>query len=323
VIGLLRTNLAGADEESLNRAAVQGLLKELEGRASLVGEPTGSPASAPLPGIVQTAVYDGTFGYVRLGRMIPGLDAEVMAAWKKMSSTNRMKGLVLDLRLARGDDYAAATALADIFLNADAPVMDWGQGMQRAAAKTNVFAFPLALLINRETAGAAEALAAALRLNDVGLLLGSPTAGQASMMSEFVLSNGQRLRIATTPIKIANGQTVAATGLKPDIAVAVTAADERAWIEDSYRDLSKGPLAAVEPTPEPGGTGTNRAPRRRINEAELVRMLREGQNPDAEPTNAPGAREVDSGKPLVRDPVLARALDLLKGLAVMHQFRSI
>jgi hypothetical protein len=35
-----------------------------------------------------------------------------------------------------------------------------------------------------------------------------------------------------------------------------------------------------------------------------------------------GAKERESDKPMVYDPALARALDLLKGLAVVRQSRS-
>jgi hypothetical protein len=66
--------------------------------------------------------------------------------------------------------------------------------------------------------------------------------------------------------------------------------------------------------------GTNRF-RRRLNEAELVRMMREGQNIEQEPTL--GLKESDPSRPLVHDPALARAIDLLKGLSVVQQFRSL
>ena len=63
-------------------------------------------------------------------------------------------------------------------------------------------------------------------------------------------------------------------------------------------------------------SGTNRAVRRpRFNEAELVRERREGIS-EADMT-ALGEREPE--KPMVTDPALARALDLLKGLALVRQ----
>jgi len=64
-------------------------------------------------------------------------------------------------------------------------------------------------------------------------------------------------------------------------------------------------------------TRTNRRPR--FNEAELVRERRNGFVPE---TEAGGGPEADEEKPIVQDPVLARALDVLKGLAVVRQLRS-
>jgi hypothetical protein len=49
-------------------------------------------------------------------------------------------------------------------------------------------------------------------------------------------------------------------------------------------------------------------------------MLREEQSPEEEPTAA--RRRAERNQPLVQDPVLARALDLLKGLAVVQPFRG-
>jgi hypothetical protein len=65
--------------------------------------------------------------------------------------------------------------------------------------------------------------------------------------------------------------------------------------------------------------GTNRTRRPRFNEAELVRERRDGLVLDSDLS---GAASGDSEKPAVRDPVLARALDFLKGLTVMRQTRS-
>jgi hypothetical protein len=63
-------------------------------------------------------------------------------------------------------------------------------------------------------------------------------------------------------------------------------------------------------------SGTNRATRHpRLNEAELVRERREGISE----ADMPALRERDPERPLVNDPALARALDLLKGLALVRQ----
>ena len=74
--------------------------------------------------------------------------------------------------------------------------------------------------------------------------------------------------------------------------------------------LAGGSLALTN-----ASNGTNRAARRtRFNEAELVREHREGIS-EADVTSL---REREPEKPLVNDPALVRALDLLKGLALVR-----
>ena len=73
----------------------------------------------------------------------------------------------------------------------------------KSVAKTNAFTWPVAVLINNETTGSLEALAALLRETSAGCL-GNATCGAAMTAKEFPQSNGQRLRIATTPVKLAS-----------------------------------------------------------------------------------------------------------------------
>ena len=177
------------------------------------------------------------------------------------------------------------------------------------------------MLVNAQTTGAAEALAGMLRHGGAALLIGTNTAGQASIAKEFALQSGQRVRVAIAPVKVAGGAELPLTGLKPDIGVEVNPEDELAWQENAYKILPR--MARAGTTNELNLAGTNRPARRRINEAELVRMTREGIPLDSEATNLPARKAEQSAAPSVSDPALARALDLLKGLAVVQQFRSI
>ena len=227
----------------------------------------------------------------------------------------------MDLRYCAGDDYAAAAAAGDLFVKKERPLLNWGTGMVRSKDKTTPLASPVAVLMNQQTAGAAEALAGVLREAGAGLLFGSKTAGQAMITQEFPLKNGQRLRIASAPIELGDGSVLSSQGAKPDIVVEVAPQDEQAY----YADASK-PVARTNPTGPASlsstnvASGTNRNARRvRFNEAELVRERREGSRRDSE-TASRTQKELDV--PAVHDPALARALDVLKGLALVRQSRS-
>ena len=200
VYELLRTNLPGATAENLNRAAIEGLLSQFPGKVSLVGGAAdGSAGLQGGPALSKSVVIEGNVAYLRIGRVAASLADELSAAYRALTGTNKIAGVVLDLRFADGSDDAAAQAAAKLF-----------------AAK-KITAGPLAVLVNGETRGAAEALAAALRQAGAGLIIGSPTAGEAMAFREFPLSNGERLRIATAPANSGGSNDFArATGYRRD-----------------------------------------------------------------------------------------------------------
>jgi hypothetical protein len=319
VYELVRTHLTGATDADLNRAAVEGLFTGLRGNISLV-DSNATAARTNVALVSRSLLLEDDVAYVRVGRMEDGLAKEFAGAIQQSSATNKLKGVVVDLRFADGQDYAAAAAVADLFLAEAKPLLDWGNGAVKSEKKTYALKLPSAVLVNRETRGAAEALAAVLRETGVALILGGTTAGQAMTSQEFLLKNGQRLRIATSPVKLGDGTALSAQGVKPDIQVAVNPDDERAYFEDAYTRLPKTSVAAGTGASATNQLdGTNRPARRpRATEADLVRARRDGTNLD---TELPSARDAEPEKPLIRDPALARAVDLLKGLAVVRQSR--
>jgi hypothetical protein len=319
----IRSHLNGVSESELNRLAVDALLSALGPRVVLITNDQATPASGTAL-VTKSSLFDGNIGLIRIGSVENGLAQSFRKAYEELGTTNKLRGLVLDLRYTGGSDYAAAAAVSDLFLKKERSLLNWGNGLVRSTTKNEAITVPIAILVNRETAGAAEALAAVLRETGTGLILGRPTAGQAMVAQEFPLNNGDRLRVATAPVQVGeDGVSLTAEGLKPDITVEVAKADERAYYADAFIVLPKPSFAAnANLSLTNSVNGTNRPPRRaRFNEAELVRERREGLGTDSETASA-ASRESDFDKPVVHDPVLARALDLLKGLAVVRQSRS-
>lgn len=323
LLAVLRTNLPNLSEEQLNAAAVNGLVEQLAGQVIVDGSPASTePKGAALK---QSNLFDGAYGYVRVSRVTEKLTDEFSVIYMQWKSSNSINGLIIDLRFAGGTDYAAAAKMAGMFQTEERPLLDFGEGMIRSQSRADAFTGPVVVLVNQSTQGAAEALAAILRQTETALLIGSPTSASARLYKEFTLSSGQKIKIATTQIKLGDGKPLPSRSITPDINVAVTKENEKAWFEDAYRFVPQPGLtnlaASAPSNTNSSATATNRQPRR-LNEAELVRLLKEGRNPDFDTTDA-DRPEKESGKPVIRDPALARALDLLKGLAVVqHQKRT-
>ncbi|MSU59761.1 MAG: hypothetical protein EXS35_16605 [Pedosphaera sp.] len=316
LMSLVRANLKGATEDELNRAAVEGLLTALRGKVTLLTHDA-APSAGNVALVTKSSVLDDGVAWVRVGRVAEGLDKAVEEAIAHAAATNKLKGVVLDVRFAEGDDYAAAAATADLFQVHERPLLDWGEGAVKSSKKYDAIKIPVTVLVNRDTVGAAEALAAVMRETGAALILGGRTAGGAMIGKEFSLKSGQRVRIAVSPVKLGDGTALTLQGVKPDIEVTTSASEERVFVDDPYAGGKSvtNTTAGLAATNSPANT--NRPPRRpRPNEADLVRARKDGLSLDAEfPTGRAGEAE----KPLIRDPVLARAVDLLKGLAVVRR----
>ena len=318
IFRLLRANLPDVTEEDLNRAAVQGLLTRFYPRVILVTNDSPARAAAEAPLVSQVNVYDKVYGYLRVARVAAGLDEQLKSAYERLNATNKLKGLVLDLRFADGHDFAAAASAADRFLSKEQPLLSWEQDSAHSTSKSDAIDVPVSALINQRTVGAAEALAAVLREMDGSVLIGSRTAGQAHVFKEFNLPNGQRLRIATGQVQVGKGKSLSARGIAPDIEVLVSSDDEEAYFADAFKLLSR-PSAQLRATNNPVQIGSTNRDRRRVNEAELVRLQREGRTLNEDDLTAGEPPPVQGPDALVRDPALARALDLLKGIAIVER----
>jgi C-terminal processing protease CtpA/Prc len=321
VYDLIRAHLGGVSESELNRAAVQGLVSSLSPKVMLIANNAANQESAPKALVTRADVFEDDIGYLRIGRVDEGLAKSVQDGYDRLAATNKLKGLVLDLRFSNGSDYAAAAGVTDLFLKKEKPLLDWGDGVVRSKEKPEAIGVPVAVLMNRKTSAAAEALAASMRQTGTGLLLGGRTAGHAMISKDFPLKDGELLRIATAPIKLGDGSALSTQGVRPDILVEVNPQDERLFYEDPFREMGTNNLLASANTRSSNqAAGTNRNVRRnRFNEAELVRERKEGLNPESDivPETAGVPEEIS-----VQDPALARALDFLKGLAVVRQSRS-
>jgi hypothetical protein len=102
----------------------------------------------------------------------------------------------------------------------------------------------------------------------------------------------------------------AAKNLQPDISVPVSAGDEKMFLEKPYGTLAQGETNSAASTNDFLSFVDH------TTEADLVReKIKDGeQDEDSAPTPA-----AEPQKPFIRDPVLARAVDLIKALAVVRQ----
>jgi len=121
----------------------------------------------------------------------------------------------------------------------------------------NVPNLPLAVLVNRGTASAAEILSGAIRDNEMGILIGEKTFGKGVFQQVIGFTDGSALKITTGEYFTPNGTVVNNVGIMPDIEVGdddpIDAAI--AWIQEHAGmlmpiDLGPSPSPETETEPE-------------------------------------------------------------------------
>jgi C-terminal processing protease CtpA/Prc len=305
VFNLVRTNISDISEAELRHNAALGFIKEMGTRVQLV-RTNAEPAAQPADAITRRSVFEDHFGYIRIRSVDERLPSDFHKSLAQLIQSNALKGIILDLRYAEGTNYEAAAEIADRFIPAGQRLLRLDEKQITSSDQAPAVRLPLAVLVNGETRAAAEAAAAMLKELASGLLIGKKTMGEARLFEVFTLSTGQKLRVAKVPIEVGRGKVIPASGIEPDITIAVDTGEEKLFYQDSYRERPPTTRAAAAQ----GSTeGTTASRARRLNEAELVRRHREGF--DFSEDDPAAAVEGN----IVTDPALSRAIDFLKGVS--------
>ena len=131
---------------------------------------------------------------------------------------NNVSGIILDLRAAGGVSPSAATKMAGLFIGAK-PVMrvsqTAGSDMEFVPGGDAVTNANIVVLMSNMTRGTAEAVASAIYENGRGVLVGTPTAGNARIATHIDLSNGAALELLNKSIKSGSGVALDSRGVFP------------------------------------------------------------------------------------------------------------
>lgn len=184
------------------------------------------------------------WGYVRLVSFSEGAHAALHEAVEKLQRKGA-EGIVLDLRENGGGLLDEAVLTASVFLPKDEVVVTTDSRTQgHAVYKTvgdNLPALPMAVLIDRNTASAAEILTAALADDADAKVVGTRSFGKGVFQQEIGLSNGGALKLTIGEYFTPDGVNLARShGIHPD----VKAADNLRTAPDEALERALGVLAS-------------------------------------------------------------------------------
>ncbi|MGQ0663687.1 MAG: S41 family peptidase [Pseudomonadota bacterium] len=251
---------------------------------------------------VQSVRYrtEGDLAYIRITSFTEQTEAGLKTAVQKIKEQlgPRLKGAVLDLRNNPGGLLDQAIAVSDVFLDKGEIVSTRGrrsEEAQRFNAKPGdlLAGLPIVVLINAGSASASEIVAGALQDHRRAILLGTKSFGKGSVQTIMPLGGQGAIRLTTARYYTPSGRSIQAKGIEPDIAV------EQSRVErlDAPRGRREADLRGALRGDQPPGAPT----------------------PPTPPAPPSGEAEAPATGEPAQDYQLARAFDLLHGLALYNQ----
>jgi carboxyl-terminal processing protease len=154
---------------------------------------------------------DSKIGYIRIGSLDHGTADDVAQALERLHS-EKMRGLILDLRWSPGGFLNEAVLIARLFLKDGVVATVRSRNRdddQTYKSEANAAAgqFPMIVLVNGETMGGAELIAAALQDHKRARVAGERTFGKASVQTLLPLpALGMAFRLTTGDFHRPNGK---------------------------------------------------------------------------------------------------------------------
>jgi Peptidase family S41 len=306
VIELLRDNHIRPEalsDTAIARAGVQGLLDRLGAGARVFPKTAHTPPQrSPFR---SEAIEDGV-AYLRLGDLGTGI-AALDKAFDDFG-TKVPSSLILDLRATPPDsDFELAAEICRRFVPRGRVLFS----VKRPKANDEEILTSrddprwrglLVVLVDHDTAGSAEIIAAVLRTHLRALVVGQKTQGEAAQFDDIPLPSGKVLRIAVGEVTLPDSTPVFPGGLTPDVLVAAT----QEKTDELLRLADAGGVAPLIAEPV----------RVRMTEAALIA----GTNPEFDAAQERQRLKAEGREPQaqVRDETLQRGLDYVKSVAVIE-----
>ncbi|MDR3091132.1 MAG: S41 family peptidase [Clostridiales bacterium] len=171
---------------------------------------------------VSSRLLDDGLGYLRLTSFDQVSYNQFKAAYDGLSAQG-MTGLILDLRNNPGGSLKVACDIADLLVDADYIVYTEDKNGKRdyTYGKPDKIDVPLVVLVNGDSASAAEVLSGAIKDTKTGVLVGTQTYGKGVVQNLYFLPDRSGVKVTIAKYYTPSGVCIDGEGITPDYLVAL------------------------------------------------------------------------------------------------------
>ena len=171
--------------------------------------------------MVEHEMLDNKIGYITINQFAETTASQYETALEDLNNQG-MERLIVDVRDNPGGLLTSVCDVLDSMLPEELLVYTEdknGKKSEYNATGTDQFDKPMVILVNGNSASAAEIFSGALQDYKVAKLVGTTTFGKGIVQQIFNLSDGSAVKMTISKYYTPSGRCIHGTGLEPDIEV--------------------------------------------------------------------------------------------------------
>lgn len=212
-------------------------------------------AEIKVPSVVMHYIAEDRIAHIQIVQFSDEVANQLKDSLNKARSMGARR-IILDLRDDPGGYLKEAVNTVSEFQHSGNVLLEQDSTGQRTAVPVNGNTVdttdPIVVLVNGNTASAAEIVSGALQDNHRAVIMGEKTFGTGTVLQQFSLSDGSAILIGTQEWLTPNGQFIRDKGIIPNISVALnqntpplTPSDENSGMMTEQQILSSGDTQLV------------------------------------------------------------------------------
>ena len=169
-------------------------------------------------------MIDNQLGYMKISNFSENTGDEFKSALNELKNSG-MKGLVLDLRQNPGGVITSCVEVAGEIVPAGTVTSVIKRDGSKEVYTSDLPAakFPIVVLIDRNSASAAELLAGALQDTKAAIIVGETSYGKGSVQTLIPMAHNDGLKLTIAKYYTPNGKCIDGVGVSPDVEIKIPA----------------------------------------------------------------------------------------------------
>lgn len=168
---------------------------------------------------VEYEMLENNVGYIQITEFAEPTETQFTEAVNALQAQG-MQAMIVDLRDNPGGYLSAVTEIMDDILPEGITVYTedkYGKRQNYTSDDEHRIEIPMAVLINENSASAAEIFAGAIKDYDYGTLIGTKSFGKGIVQTVKQLKDGSAIKLTTAKYYTPNGNYIHEVGIEPDV----------------------------------------------------------------------------------------------------------